>query len=154
MKKLIFMFLAVFATFVACNTPEPTEPVFEESIELMAESVTFQAEGAAPQQVEVILLNCTDWDVAVLDGDWLTVEKIEADSMAIQLTVTDNLSDQSRETVVYVSGQTATAELLVTQLGIAPALVAIRLSSQARVATRLFRLLRTWRGRQLPLPTG
>jgi hypothetical protein len=61
MKKLIFMFLAVFATFVACNTtPEPVEPVFKESIELMAESVTFQAEGAAPQQVEVVLENCTN----------------------------------------------------------------------------------------------
>ena len=123
MKKLIFMFLAVVATLVACNTPEPTEPVFNESIELMAESVTFQAEGAAPQEVEVVLENCTEWEVSVLDGDWLTVEKIEADSIAIQLTVTDNLSDQTRETVVYVSGATATAELTVTQLGIAPALV-------------------------------
>ena len=124
MKKLILMFLAVVATLVACNvTPEPQGPTIKESIELMCESVTFQAEGAAPQEVEVVLENCTEWDVTVLDGEWLTVEKIEADSIAIQLTVTDNLSDQTRETVVYVSGATATAELTVTQLGIAPALV-------------------------------
>ncbi len=118
------MFLAVAAAFVGCkDTPEPQGPTIKESIELMAESVTFQAVDAEPQAVEVVLMNCTEWDVVAVDADWLTIEKIEADSIAILLSVTDNFSDESRETIVYVSGQTATAELVVSQLGVAPALV-------------------------------
>ncbi|MBO5656112.1 MAG: hypothetical protein J6R31_01420, partial [Rikenellaceae bacterium] len=123
MKKTLMMLWAAVTTCVAC-TPPPVEqePVFTESIELMSEGVTFEAVGSAPQQVEVVLMNCDEWDVAVVDADWLTVEKIEADSIAIQLSVTDNTSESPREAVVYVSGQTAVAELNVTQFGYAASL--------------------------------
>ena len=51
MKKYILMFLAVAAAFVGCNdTPEPQGPTIKESIELMAESVTFQAVDAEPHR--------------------------------------------------------------------------------------------------------
>ena len=117
------MLLAAVSTCVACTPPpvEP-EPTFTESIELMSEGVTFEAVGAEPQAVEVVLMNCDEWDVAVVDADWLTVEKIEADSVAILLTVADNTSEDIREAVVYVSGKTAVAELNVTQFGYAASL--------------------------------
>ena len=120
------MLVAISASVLAC-TPPPVEkePQKPEAITLSEESISFQAVGAEAQVIDVMADNCEAWDVAIMEGEWLTVEKIETDEqIAIRVSVEDNTAEESRETTVYVSGNTAMAELTVTQLGFAPALSA------------------------------
>ena len=125
MKKYLLTLLAVMTAFAACTPPPEDEPKdAPEAITLSTEALSFAAVGAEAQDVIVTLENCDSWEVQILDGDWLTVEKtLVGEQFAIRVSVEDNTAEQARETMVYVSGKTAMAELTVTQLGFAPALV-------------------------------
>ncbi|MBQ8864319.1 MAG: M60 family metallopeptidase [Rikenellaceae bacterium] len=124
MKKYLFALWAVVATLLSCTPPAPEIPEEpEEIIALVTESLSFAAVDAEPHAVEVGLHNCKEWNVTALD-EWVKTEKtIVDDVFMLRVSVEDNTAEEPRITTVYVAGQTAEAELTVTQLGFAPAMV-------------------------------
>ena len=123
MKKYFMTLWAVVVAFAACTTPAEEPQDKAEEVILAEESISFDAVDAEPKDVVVTLENCVEWNVSSLDSDWLTIEKTIVDGqLAIRVSVEDNTAEESRETTIYVSGNTAIAELTVTQLGLAPTL--------------------------------
>ncbi len=116
--------MVAVAAFTGCTPPpDDTIPAPAESITLGTESLSFAAVGAESQDVAVTLENCKEWEATVMD-EWAVVEKtIVGEGLGIRVSVEDNTAEEPRTTTVYVAGQTEMAELTVTQLGFAPALV-------------------------------
>ncbi|MBQ8864318.1 MAG: M60 family metallopeptidase [Rikenellaceae bacterium] len=124
MKKYLYVLLAAVLVCFSCTPPAPEPPAEpEEIIALVTESLSFAAVDAEPQEVEVVLQNCVEWNISSLD-EWAKAEKtIVDDVIMLRVSVENNTAEEPRTTTIYLSGQTAEAELTVTQLGFAPAMV-------------------------------
>ena len=113
MRGKLWLLPALCLVLASCT--KTTEKQKKIEVQVDPASLFFKAVGNAAQTVTVTANDEWNWSSS---GDWITVEKVDAEALAV--TVTDNLADEAREAKVTVFAKNdanVRAEITVQQNG-------------------------------------
>ena len=135
-KHLGFATALSLLIFSACGDDPNTDPLIPPqpttSIALWADNISFAPTDAPSQKVSVTAID-ENWTVEVpSQNKWLTAEpETDENGSRIVISVTDNEGFDSRSSYVYVRLADKSDSVLVTQLGLKPAIAVSPTSTQA-----------------------